>query len=308
MARAASKVLAILVTYKPDLDILRTLLAPALEQADRLVVVDNLSTPQTRQVIWEAAGSGRPGESPPPNMELIPNAANAGLGVGFNQGIVRAMELGFDFVLLLDQDSILRPGAIRRLVDEFHALSTRFEVGALQAANLEADGRVNFDSRRRDYYRRRGMYEGETSYQGLYLLNSGAFFPVDVFRKVGLLDERYFIVFVDYEIALRLARAGLGMFHVPGAKIDHNVGPKPRPDPKRLYHAVRELVLLIATYSRGAPERVFPVVWTTSSRVASMTLRSGRPVEVLAMSLRGLFEGILELGPEPRGVAHMERG
>ena len=258
MATAASKVLAILVTYKPDLETLRTLLVPALEEADRLVVVDNLSTPQTRQVIRDATGSQGPGQPLPPNMELIPNATNAGLGVGFNQGIVRAMELGFDFVLLLDQDSVLRKGAVRRLVDEYRSLAPRFEVGALQAANLEADGRVNFDSRRRDYYRRHGMYEGETSYQGLYLLNSGAFFPVDVFRKVGLLDERYFIVFVDYEIALRLARAGLGVFHVPGAKIDHNVGPKPRPDPKRLYHAVRELVLLIATYLSGGPGKGLP--------------------------------------------------
>jgi rhamnosyltransferase len=305
MARGGSRVLGIIVTYFPDLETLRVLLPRTLQEVDRLVVVDNSSTPESRQLIMTAAGAGA-GEASQGSFELIPNARNVGLGVGFNQGITRAFEEGFDFVLLLDQDSILREGAVHRLVEEYHRLSGRFRVGALQASNLEADGRITFDSRRRDFYRRKGLYAGPTSYQGLYLLNSGAFFPTEVFRKVGMLDQRYFIVFVDYEISLRLAREEFQVFHVPGAIIDHNMGPRPKVDAKRLYHAVRELVLLIATYSRRSPGWVAPVVWTTTSRVASVTLRSGQPAKILGMSLRGLYDGIAELGAEPKGVAHIE--
>jgi rhamnosyltransferase len=306
MGTSRTGVLAVLVTYHPDPATLREVVSRAAGQVDRLVIVDNGSTEASRLAIGQAMEGAPSPQSSGRSIELVPNAGNLGIGVGFNQGIGRAREGGFEFVLLLDQDSVLREGAVARLVEEYRSLAARFPVGALQAHNHEASGRVNFDSRRRAFYERRGYFSGPTSYRGFYLLNSGAFFPLESFRTVGLLDERYFIVFVDNEISLRLAGAGLQIFHVPAAGIDHNVGPKPRPDPKRMYHATRELILMLATYWYRFPGALTPIVLKTGSRVTSMTLRSGRARAVLGMSLAGLHDGMHELGGRFHGVARVE--
>jgi rhamnosyltransferase len=306
MAESAPKVLGVLITYRPDPEMLRAVLPKALRAVDRLVVVDNLSTEESRSAVRSAVGLGPDsGEALPGSMELIRNERNTGVSVAFNQGIDRALAGGFDFVFLLDQDSIVRDGAVRTLLDEYRDLLGRFRVGALQASNVEADGRVNLDSRRRDYYKRHGAYDGSTSYQGLLLLNSGTLFPTAVFRAVGRLNERYFADFVDYEFSLRLARAGYQVFHVPAARIDHNIGPPESPSPKRLYYAVRELVPLLATYGRRFPGGVAPIVWTTASRAASLTIRSGHPLRILGLTLQGVFDGVLGVSGELKGPVSM---
>jgi rhamnosyltransferase len=308
MAESAPKVLGVLITYRPDPDMLRAVLPQALGAVDRLVIVDNLSTEESRAAIVRAIESGR---GPPggrrASMELIRNERNTGVSVAFNQGIDRALEGGYDFVFLLDQDSIVRDDAVRTLLEEYTTLGRRFRVGALQARNVEADGRVNLDSRRRDYYRRHGAYDGATAYQGLLLLNSGTLFPTDVFRAVGTLNERFFADFVDYEFSLRLASRGYQVFHVPAARIDHNIGPPESPSPKRLYYAVRELVPLLAAYGRRYPGGVAPIVWTTASRAASLTVRSGHPLRILGLTLRGVFDGLLGVSGEFKGSLSLGR-
>lgn len=293
MGGPADHVLGVLVTFHPDPRTVPSALRAAAVAVDRLVVVDNDSTPESRRLIQGALeGDGvAPAASATP-IEVIPNARNEGVSVAFNQGIARALETGSRFAFLLDQDSVVRPGAVGTLLDEYRSLSGRFRVGALQAFNVEPDGRIPLDSRRRDVHRRRGRYEGPTSYQGLLLLNSGTLVPTDTFRAVGRLDERYFADFVDYEFSLRLARAGFAVFHVPSACIDHNRGPPERPNPRRLYYAVRELVHLIGSYGREFPDGVAPIAWTTMNRAASLTIRSGHPITVLGLTMRAVFDGL----------------
>jgi len=306
MAIPSPKVLGVLITYRPDPAMLQRVLPKARAAVDHLVLVDNRSTPESRAEIERALPSlGGAGAGPAPPYELIPNEQNNGVSVAFNQGIARALAGGFDFVFLLDQDSVVRDGAVAALLAEYHRLEGRFRVGALQATNIEADGRINLDSRRREYYARQGMYQGESSYQGLLLLNSGTLFPVGVFREVGTLNERYFADFVDYEFSLRLARAGYQVFHVPAARLDHNIGPPEPPSPKRLYYAVRELVPLIATYGRSFPGGVAPIVWTTASRAASLLVRSGHPLRAVGLTMRAVFDGLLGVGGELKGTPFM---
>ncbi len=237
-------------------------------------------------------------------MTVLVNPENRGVSIAFNQGIRVALEGGYRFVVLIDQDSIVPREAVDRLRAEHDRLAAEFRVGAIQAFNVEPRGHVNLDSRRRDYYRRHGRYAGPDTYQGLLFLNSGTLLPAEVFRSIGLLDERYFADFVDYEFSLRLARAGYAVFHLPAARIVHNIGPVERPNPVRLYYAVRELVRLLRSYGREFPGGVAPIVWTTASRFGSLTIRGGQPLRIIGLTVRAGFDGILGVTGEfrPRRV------
>lgn len=294
MTSPAGRVLGIVVTYHPDRAILDRVFAALVPEVDHVVVIDNQSTEESRRVIAEAGGGIGPDVSAHPrSVELVSNAGNEGVSVAFNQGISRALTRGFDFVFLVDQDSVVRRGAVGILLEQYQELGARFPVGALQAANAEPGGRVTLDTRRREFYLRRNGFQSDAAFQGLLLMNSGALIPVTSIRAVGSFDERYFVDFVDYEFSLRLARHGFRVFHVPGAVIDHNVSDAGPPDVRRLYYAERELVRLIRTYGPGQVSGVAPIVWTTVNRIGSLLLRSGYPGRVLRLTVRAMFDGLL---------------
>jgi GT2 family glycosyltransferase len=293
MARAA-RVLGAIVTYRPDADALGKVVAAALGEVDHLVIVDNASTPASREVVNQALGSwAGSGANSSRRFAVVENARNEGVAVAFNQAVAAGDPCGFEFVFLLDQDSLVRPGSVDRLVREYESLSKDYRVGALQSANREPGGRVPLDSRRRDFYARRGGYTGPSSYQGLLLLNSGALIPRAVFESVGGFDERYFVDFVDYEFSLRLARRGYSVFHVPEASVEHNVVRGPPLGSVRLYYAIRELVRLGRSYAWEFPGGVAPITWTTLNRLGSATLRSGHPFGVLRLAIGASMDGLL---------------
>ncbi len=298
----ARPVLGVIVTYRPDPTSVPGAVAAARREVDELVVVDNASTTASRSLL-AGARSTAPGAVGLAPVEVVPNERNEGVSVAFNQALRRADLDRFEAVLLLDQDSIVEPGTVDLLLAERDRLAGRLKVGALQASNREPGGRIPLDARRREYHRRRGKYVGPTSYQGLLFLNSGTLLPTEVFQAVGLFDERYFVDFVDYEFALRLALSGWAVVHVPAAAVTHNVGPSPAPSPVRLYYAVRELTRLLRRYGRALPGGVAPILWTTANRVASSTLRSGRPGAVLRLTLSAGFDGLAGVTGEyrPRG-------
>jgi GT2 family glycosyltransferase len=284
----SGRVLAAIVTFHPDPEGLPSVFAAALREVDQLAVVDNQASEASRSAI--AAAIAASGAGAAARVTVRENALNEGVAVAFNQAIAAGPAERFEFVFLLDQDSVVRPGAVARLIREYRALTERFRVGALQASNLEANGRVPLDSRRRDFHRRRGRYAGPTSYEGRLFLNSGTLVPTQVFLGVGAFDERYFVDFVDYEFSLRLARRGYGVFHVPEAAIEHNFVRGSVRSRVRLYYAIRELWRLIRTYGRQFPDGVAPVVWTTMNRLASVTLRSGEPVATLSLAMAASFD------------------
>ncbi|MCI4358548.1 MAG: glycosyltransferase [Thermoplasmata archaeon] len=293
MVRAA-RVLGAIVTYRPDSEALPKVVAAALGEVDHLVIVDNASTLASREVVHQALGSfSGSGPSPTRRFAVIENGRNEGVAVAFNQAVAAGDPSGFDFIFLLDQDSIVRAGSVDRLVREHDALSKNYRVGALQSANREPGGRIPLDSRRRDYYARRGGYSGPSSFQGLLLLNSGALIPRAVFESVGGFDERYFVDFVDYEFSLRLARQGYAVFHVPEASVEHNFVRGPPLGSVRLYYAIRELVRLGRSYAWQFPGGVAPITWTTLNRLGSATLRSGHPFGVLRLAIGASMDGLL---------------
>lgn len=293
MPAPPARVVAVAVTWKPHPATIAATIATALPQVEALIVVDNGSTPASRDAIEAGERAARAGPDPPrATVTLLPNERNEGVSIAFNRGIELALQGGAEFVLLLDQDSSLMPGAVDGLLREYRTLSERFRVGAVQASSIERKGFVLLNSRMLDYYRRRGLYTSPTARQGLLFLNSGTMLPASALRDVGLFDERFFADFADFELSLRLSTRGYRMFHVEDAVVDHNFGP-PTQNPIRLYYGVRELVRLLARYGRTRPAGLAPIVWSTANRIGSSAIRSRRPLWIAGLTLRAFFDGAL---------------
>ena len=162
-----------------------------------------------------------------PDVALIRNGANLGFAGGVNIGIVRALELGADWVLLVNNDAVADPG-IGEALDR--AAAARPDAGILACKILFEDGETvmyagaSFNasfgySGRRDRYGEPDRFDtlrDVTRADGAGLAVSRA-----AVERVGLFDESLFAYVEDVDLSLRVWAAGLAVVFVPDAVVRH---------------------------------------------------------------------------------------
>lgn len=220
-------VCAVVVTYRPDLATLFSLLDRLAAQCRWLVVVDNASPAVVGEalVAWAAANE---------RCQLLAQAANLGLGTAQNQGIARAIELGASHVLLSDQDSLPAPDMVAQLLSASASQSGNLALAAPVFVPMEqldhlggnacasvADG--HFLACVEGRYRRvccpaDGVREVDVA------IASGSLIPLAVFDAVGRFDESLFIDAVDTEWCLRARTLGYRILAVGRARLGHRLG------------------------------------------------------------------------------------
>jgi len=188
--------------------------------------------------------NGAPGHKPS-DRDHLRLGENRGFGGGMNAGLRQLVSEGCDPILLLNNDAVLEPGALRRLT---HALADP-ALGAVGPVILrESDGRVESQGVGVDLRlgRVRLLGHGETIglVAGLVPVSalSGAVMMASrlALERVGLLDEDYFFSFEDVDWCLRARAAGFGLAVVLDARA-HHAGSRTigRTSPNRFYFAAR---------------------------------------------------------------------
>ena len=164
-----------------------------------------------------------------PEIRLIRNATNLGFAAGCNVGIRDAIRRGTDYVLLLNNDTIVAPDFLTQLVS---VAESNEKIGAASPKVLFFDhpDRLNYAG---GEHRRWRLFP---KVFGLRKLNDGAFdkarevsfltgcaflIKAEVVRKIGVLEEVYFHFYEDIEWSLRVLKAGYKAMYVPSAVIWH---------------------------------------------------------------------------------------
>jgi GT2 family glycosyltransferase len=168
-----------------------------------------------------------------PGVELVENGANLGYSGGNNAAIRRALERGADWVVLLNNDAELEPGAL----EAFAAAATAGDAaasplpGVLAGKLLFPDGRVQWAGQPvnlRTGYSGRPLGFGEPdgpefSVPGPVPRAVGALMAVSrpAIEATGLLDDDLFAYVEDVDWCLRIRAAGFDCVFVPGARARH---------------------------------------------------------------------------------------
>jgi len=266
----------------------------------RVIVVDNGSSDGSPAAI--AAGY--------PWVELIALPENRRFAGGNNVGLARALEDGADAVMLLNNDVQADPGLHEKLLA---ALEERPDAGAAapliyHAAPTDlvwyAGGRcvpaLAHASHRGLRGRDRGQYRSveETGYlTGCCLLATA-----EAWRKVGLLDERYFIYAEDADWSLRARAAGYRLLFVPTARLWHEVSASSGggSNPWKVYQRLRANALLFARHARGFAMLTWgPAFLAQQAALAAVLLARGRFAAAAAVP-RALADALA--GRDPAGV------
>jgi rhamnopyranosyl-N-acetylglucosaminyl-diphospho-decaprenol beta-1,3/1,4-galactofuranosyltransferase len=105
----SEKVCAVIVTYNRK-DLLRECLNAVLSQTrppDHVLVVDNASTDGTPEML----------KAEFPQVEVLRLPENQGGAGGFHEGMKRGYEMGFEWLWIMDDDTIPTPPALRELLE-----------------------------------------------------------------------------------------------------------------------------------------------------------------------------------------------
>jgi rhamnosyltransferase len=305
--RTAGAVCAVVVTFHPDPSELRGVLEQAAAQTDRVVVVDNTPAAEgpspARSCVTEVETTPARERRKAP-VRLIEPGRNLGLARAYNLGIAEAEAGGCALVLFLDQDSVLQPGAIDRLIEQWATADGT--VGAVSCENVEQVAARLPTDRLLEKIRSgpRGHRGGPAApapddrpRETRLFTNSGTLIPVDTIRRVGGFNERLFLDAVDYDFSLRLRDDGLKLLLAPGAKVTHRMGEQYSRrlfgskvevrtyPPRRSYHIVRDTLWFGRDWFRRHPRTVGGIVATmtitTLTGLVVLPHRRARVAEVL---------------------------
>ena len=154
---------------------------------------------------------------------FIKNPKNMGFSQGNNIGIRYALEKFADYVFILNNDTTIEKTTLSTLA---RAANNAPSAGILSPLIFTANntsiwfagGLIHWQKMKTEH-----LYsvKSETPYMTDYISGCAMFVKKDVFKKIGLFDERFFLYYEDADFSLRAKKAGYDLFMVPSAHIQH---------------------------------------------------------------------------------------
>jgi len=194
-----------------------------------------------------------------PQIEIIENGRNLGFAEGNNVGIKKAIEKGTEYVLLLNNDTIVDPKFLGELVKVAES-NPKIGIAGPKTYYYDYNGRkdiINFAGGKFD------IWKGESYHIGINEIDTGQYDEIrvvdyvegscllakkEMIEKVGLLNPVYFVYWEENDLCLRASRAGYKSVYAPGAKIWHKVTSS-TPNQFAIYLRSRNIFILIKMHS-----------------------------------------------------------
>ncbi len=201
-----------------------------------VIVVDNGSTDGSADDFKKVTGFS--------DFKVLENKENIGFAAGNNTGIKQALAGGADYIMLLNNDTVVKEDLVEKFLEaadrhkkagiltpkiyfypgfEFH--KDRYNKTERGRVLWYAGGVIDWDNVYASNYGVDDTDIGQYSKELEYDFATGAcmFVRREVFEKVGLFDERYYLYLEDTEFSQRAKRSGWKIIFVPDAIVWHKV-------------------------------------------------------------------------------------
>jgi rhamnosyltransferase len=191
-----------IVLYNPEIKRLRENVAAIQKQVDSIILIDNCSK-NSDYILKEYEQFN--------DIVIIKNNENKGIAFALNQICDKAIDMGFDWVLLLDQDSVCSPNIIstfeKYILEKDVALLTPYIVD-INKISLEEYEKIKLS---------------ETSLVD-WAITSGSLIKLSVWKKIGGFYNELFIDAVDIDYSRKLEINGYKQLRVNKEYLLQEVG------------------------------------------------------------------------------------
>lgn len=234
-----NSVTAIIVTYNPNLDILKENIIGLLKCKSlvEVILVDN----SLSNSIQDLSELGK--------VRIIHLGYNSGIAYAQNIGLKCASSNGASFAVLFDQDSYVDGTLVDQLlVGMLDLKHSGYKVAAIGPRPYDI-----FESRKS-----KPKIQKEKNFLGIYtkchqIIASGKLIDISLLDKIGLMETELFIDGVDHEWCWRAETKGYSVFIAENVVMKHTLGDARGSffgitykigSPIRLYYQFRNIILL----------------------------------------------------------------
>lgn len=196
-----------------------------------------------------------------PLVTLIEMADNAGYVGGNNAGLEYAQKKGFQYALLLNNDTEVSPGFLDLLVEAGEADPQVGITGPMIYYHSQphviwsAGGSIDWGY---GITYMLGMGEVDYGQYGLkprqvdFVTGCALLIKLQVIERIGKLDPRFYAYYEETEWCVRATRLGYRILSVPQAKIWHKITPAAREaSPQVHYYMTRNRLLFLKLIQAG---------------------------------------------------------
>jgi GT2 family glycosyltransferase len=255
----------------------------------RVVVVDNGSQDGSPEALSDRFGAA---------IDQVVNQENLGYARGINVGIRYALAQGADYILLLNNDTLVDETLVERLI----------EISETDPAVAVLGPAIYYDDEPERFWRLGAVKQRwmPIPYEiGRDVLDTGQFpmpfdvdyvtgcamwVPAELFRTVGLLDERFFMYYEDADFCERVRSAGHRITVVPQARVWHKVSGSTRElKPWAAYHQTRNRIIFY-NRSRQGLELAVANLYIMTSTLLRMS-RAWKDESLVSSLWAGLRDG-----------------
>lgn len=240
------RVLVIVLCYngvKDTLACLDSLRDVQYSQVD-VLVVDNASHDDTPTIV----------RSRFPHVAVIETGANLGFAAGNNVGLEYALKHGYDYALLLNNDTEVAPDFLTALIATAEGNLRIGVVGpkiyyhdrpnVIWSAGGVIDWRRGTSSMRGIDSLDEGQFDAPTSVA--FVTGCALLVRCKVLSQAGLLDERFGMYYEETEWCVRINRAGWHIAHEPTSRVWHKIHPaRHNASPRITYYMARNRLLFL---------------------------------------------------------------
>ena len=174
-----------------------------------------------------------------PEVEFLQTGQNFGYTGGNNRGIDWALERNADYILILNNDTVLEPCTVSKLVDTAQNQGNR--IGGVVPKILYYDSPEIIWYAGGEFSPLHGLglhwqngdldrpNKPETIHEVTFMTGACCLLSAEALRELNGFDEDFFAYVEDADLSLRMEQAGYQMYYQPSARILHHCPPPGTP-------------------------------------------------------------------------------
>lgn len=280
------EVCAVITTYRPNDGFYQRILC-AIDQVGFIIIVDDGDCSQNVLKLRKWFKNNL-------KIHLHHNVSNVGIANSLNKGVYIAKDRGYRWILTLDDDSLIKPGMVKKLINGLENIKLNKPIGIIGMSWAETSRKKEEKPNREkvSYSEKRGI------------ITSGSFFSTETYDIIGQFREEFYIDSVDYEYCLRARRKGFAVVKLDEIGFSHSLGQSKvvkvlgleilieNHEASRVYYGSRNSSVLALEYLREDPLYSFAVLFRQIKILCIVLLFEVSKINKIRNMIIGVKDGL----------------
>lgn len=284
------QICAVIVSFNSP-ETLTACINSSLNQVDTIIVIDNSSI-YFKDFIRKL--------NYPNKILFVFNETNKGLGYALNQGIKYSLDNSYTWTLLLDQDSELSENMVHNMMQSYENLDNKTKEETVLITPIIFDR----------YFKNllppivttklfnKKIINPKTDCFIHFNLTSGSLLKNKAISKVGFMNEKYFIDYIDFDYCFRIINNNYKILLCKNALLYHSLGEKKHKaffnftehTSIRVYYQTRNRLFTLVKYGKKYKSFLYAEIFRFISKLFKILILESNKKEKLKMYFKGIYD------------------